>query len=124
MKLDASKIGRNIKIQRIQADLTQEELAEILDVSAQQISNWESGKNLISLTRLVEISLHFQIDINILLGAEYSSIPEKSLSGELAILADEMSAEDLSLCVSICRTIMDQRKEKSIEKQADGQRNA
>lgn len=45
MKLDASKIGRNIKIQRIQADLTQEELAEILDVSAQQISNWESGKN-------------------------------------------------------------------------------
>lgn len=67
MKLDASKIGRNIKIQRIQADLTQEELAEILDVSAQQISNWESGKNLISLTRLVEISLHFQIDINILM---------------------------------------------------------
>lgn len=120
MKLDASKIGRNIKIQRIQAGLTQEELAEVLDVSAQQISNWESGKNLISLTRLVELSLHFQIDINILLGEEYSSVPKKSLSGEMASIADALSVEDLSLCICICRTIMDQRNEKSNDKQADG----
>lgn len=124
MKIDASIIGRNIKIQRIRAGMTQESLAEILDVSAQQISNWEAGKNLISLTRLVEISQQFQIDINVLLGVEYSSVPRKSLSGELAILVEELSVEDFSLCVSICKAIVDQRKNKSSEKQADGQRNA
>ena len=63
VKLNALIIGRNLKIQRIQAGLTQENIAEHIGVSAQQISNWESGKTLINLTRLIELSLLYQVDL-------------------------------------------------------------
>lgn len=41
-------IGRKLKIRRVQMDLTQRELAELIDVSYQQIQKYETGKNRIS----------------------------------------------------------------------------
>ena len=39
-------IGEKIKIARIKANLTQEQVAEVLNVSRQTISNWETGVSL------------------------------------------------------------------------------
>ena len=36
-------IGEKIKMARIKANLTQEQVAEVLNVSRQTISNWENG---------------------------------------------------------------------------------
>lgn len=36
-------IGEKIKMARIKANLTQEQVAEVLNVSRQTISNWETG---------------------------------------------------------------------------------
>ncbi len=39
-------IGEKIRMARIKANLTQEQVAEVLNVSRQTISNWETGVSL------------------------------------------------------------------------------
>lgn len=39
-------IGEKIRMARIKANLTQEQVAEVLNVSRQTISNWETGGSL------------------------------------------------------------------------------
>lgn len=75
MDMKASRIGRNIKIRRIEAGMTQAALAEAIGVTTQQISNWERGQSLITLNRLIDGSLAFGIDLNLLLGVEFSAAP-------------------------------------------------
>lgn len=105
MKLNASVIGRNLKIQRFQAKLTQEQLAEALGITSQQVSNWEAGKSLIGLKRLVELSQFFQVDINVLLGPEYRVSTEQSLNAELAATVAGLPREAISLCIDLCRAV-------------------
>ena len=123
MELNASEIGQNIKIQRIRAGVTQETLAEMLDISAQQISNYERGHNLVSLTRLVELSLYFQVDINVLLGQNYSAVPEKILREDIEDIVDALSADDLKIWVNMGRAFVEQRRNEQKEKQVAGQEN-
>lgn len=123
MELNASEIGQNIKIQRIRAGVTQETLAEMLDISAQQISNYERGHNLVSLTRLVELSLYFQVDINVLLGQNYSAVPEKILREDIEDIVDALSADDLKIWVNMGRVFVEQRRNEQKEKQVAGQEN-
>lgn len=40
------KLGENLKKFRLQRELTQEQLADILGVSAQAVSRWENGGSL------------------------------------------------------------------------------
>lgn len=86
MQLDYKAIGKRIKISRIQADLTQEVLAEKVNISTTHLSNIETGTTRVSLTTIVNLAnalsvtaddllcdnvikarVQFETDINILL---------------------------------------------------------
>ena len=56
MELDYNAIGKRIKIARIKADLTQERLAEAVQVSPSHMSNIETGTTRVSLTTIVTIA--------------------------------------------------------------------
>lgn len=56
MELDYKAIGKRIKIARIKADLTQEKLAELVDISPTHMSNIETGTTRVSLTTIVHIA--------------------------------------------------------------------
>ena len=56
MELDYKAIGKRIKIARIKADLTQEKLAEIIDISPTHLSNIETGTTRVSLTVIVSLA--------------------------------------------------------------------
>lgn len=56
MELDYKAIGKRIKIARIRADLTQERLAEAVQVSPSHMSNIETGTTRVSLTTIVTIA--------------------------------------------------------------------
>lgn len=56
MDLDFIAIGKRIKLARINADMTQEQLAEILGVTTPYISRLERGAKSINLKRLYEIA--------------------------------------------------------------------
>lgn len=61
------KFGKNVKIERIKQDLTQEKLAEIMDVSQNYIANIECGKANMSLAKILELANHLKINIEKLL---------------------------------------------------------
>ena len=58
------KFNENLKYLSKQAGLTQEQLAEKLDVSRQAITKWESGQSLPDIENLKEISYIFSVSID------------------------------------------------------------
>lgn len=59
--------GKNVKIERIKKDLTQEQFAEILGVSTNYVACVENGRQNMSLGKVLELSHALLIDINKLL---------------------------------------------------------
>lgn len=57
-----------IKSERVRAGLSQDDLAERLNVSAMTIRNWESGRNAMPVSKLVEMSDIFQCSTDYILG--------------------------------------------------------
>ncbi len=61
------KFGKNVKIERIKRDLTQEQLAEIMEVSQNYVANIECGKANMSLAKVLELSKFLNVNIEKLL---------------------------------------------------------
>ena len=61
------KFGKNVKIERVKRDLTQEQLAEIMDVSQNYIASIECGRANMSLGKILELSKYLETDISNLL---------------------------------------------------------
>lgn len=61
------RFGKNVKIERIKKDLTQEQLAEIMNKSQNYIACIERGKQNMSLGKILELSKFLKTDIKNLL---------------------------------------------------------
>ena len=61
------KFGKNVKIERIKKDLTQEQLSEILDVNPNYIACIECGRQNMSLGKILELSNALNTNIENLL---------------------------------------------------------
>ena len=57
-------IGMNIKYLRTKFSLTQESLAEKLDVTRQTVAKWESGESLPDISKCVDLSLIFNVSLD------------------------------------------------------------
>ena len=68
MQYDLKKFGKLIKIERIKNDLTQEKLAELLNVSTRTVSLIESGLQQPKLFLVIAMSNVLKFDLNILKG--------------------------------------------------------
>ena len=58
-----SQIGKNIKKNRSQKGITQDQLAEHLNVTRQAVSNWENGKTQPDIETLTAIAAYFGISV-------------------------------------------------------------
>ena len=58
------EIGRQIRNYRTKAELSQEQLADLVFVSRQTISNWENDKNYPDIKSLVLLSEVFQVSLD------------------------------------------------------------
>lgn len=65
-------IGNQIRKYRLKKGLSQEELAELADISKSHMSNIENGKKEMSVTILREISIALNVSANKLLNIEES----------------------------------------------------
>jgi len=70
--------GNRLYELRKNSGLSQEELAELLDVSRQSISKWESDKGYPEMTRLIFLSDYFQVSLDYLMrGVEKEELSEQ-----------------------------------------------
>lgn len=60
-------IGRKIKAARERAGLTQEDLAERMEVSRQAVSKWENGSSEPSTANLLALAKLYGVDLGALL---------------------------------------------------------
>ena len=87
MELDYKAIGKRIKIARIKADLTQERLAEMVEISPTHMSNIETGTTRASLTAIVSLANALSVTVDDLLcdSVVKSKVQfEKDIAGILA----------------------------------------
>lgn len=67
MELDYKAIGKRIKFARISADMTQEHLCGIVNLSPSHMSNIETGTTKVSLTTIVNIANALSVTVDDLL---------------------------------------------------------
>ena len=87
MELDYKAIGKRIKIARIKADLTQERLAEMVEISPTHMSNIETGTTRVSLTAIVSLANALSVTVDDLLCdsvVKFKVQFEKDIAGILA----------------------------------------
>ena len=80
---DEMELGKQIKMHRQEARLSQEELANRVYVSRQTISNWENDKNYPDVSSLVLLSEIFQISL------------DKLIKGDLEVMKDVIQKEEI-----------------------------
>lgn len=92
--MDQKKIGSFLRELRTEKGLTQEQLAERLNVSGRTISRWENGNNMPDLSIIVELADFYSIDIRELLNGERKSdIVNEDLKETLEMVSEYTTAE-------------------------------
>ena len=71
--MDQKKIGVFLKELRKEKELTQEQLAEIVQVSNRTVSRWENGNNMPDLDILIELSDFYEVELREILDGERKS---------------------------------------------------
>lgn len=85
-------LGRRICLRRKALGLTQEQVAERMNVSVQMISNLELGNKAIRPENLVKISTVLQVSTDYLLFGHSTASSETDLSEKMARLTREQRA--------------------------------
>ena len=78
--MDQIKIGRFLRTLRKEKNLTQEQLAEQLNVSGRTISRWETGSNMPDISLLAELAETFDVSIPELINGERKSEEAQKMS--------------------------------------------
>lgn len=85
--MDQKKIGTFLKELRKKKGITQEELAEHLNVSSRSVSRWETGSNMPDISLLTEIADFYDVDVREIIEGER----KEAMNEELREVADKMA---------------------------------
>ena len=90
--IDMNKVARNIKNARTKKNMTQLELADIVGVSYQAVSNWERGNSMPDIGKITDIAKALDLDMSELLGDDSgSTVIKKVLDNK----DESLTAEEL-----------------------------
>ena len=109
MILDYNLIGQRIRQRRIEKKLTQENVAEYLDISVSYVSRVERAAVKISLETLVRIAVYLDVSPAFLIDGTVT-VSEGYLQSELAEVVSGFSAEQISLLLDIAQAIKERIK--------------
>jgi len=113
MAINFEILGKRIKELRGQRMLSQEELAELADVTAQYISYIETGRKKVSLQVLVNIADGLSVSVdNLLMGNQKTEIPLYMM--ELTSLMENCNQYERRIVyeqiISLVKTLKENRK--------------
>jgi len=104
MVVDYKLIGQRIKERRVEKGLTQENIAEILDISFSYVSRIERAAVKINLETLVKIAAILEVEPIYLIEGTVK-ISENYLKSELAEIISCFDSEKMELLLEIARSI-------------------
>ena len=100
--MDQQKTGRFLKELRHEKQMTQEQLAQIFNVSSRTISRWENGTNLPDISLLVEIADFYDVDVReIIEGERKSEMMDEKVREVATKMADYANEEKGKLLKSV-----------------------
>ncbi len=106
-------IGDNIKRLRTQKGLSQTELSEILGVSCQSISRWETGMCYPDMELLPFIADYFHVTVDDLIGITTEKIKQKE-AGYMDSFQKSLSCGEIYECIDIARAAISELPESFI----------
>lgn len=96
--MDMKKIGCFLRQLRMEQNLTQEQLAEKLNVSRRTVSRWETGSNMPDVDILIELADDYGLDLReILEGERKPRIGETPVNETARQIADYSKADQKKL---------------------------
>lgn len=105
-ELNFEQIGKNIRATRIQKNLTQEYLADTIDVNVSHISNIENNRVKVSLTALVAICNVLNVSVDYILKQEYTdAVASSTLDKEIIEAVSESSLEKKKKILQIIKIL-------------------
>lgn len=93
--MDQIKIGAFLKELRKEKELTQEQLAEKLNVSSRTVSRWETGSNMPDIGMLVEIADFYDVSIPEIMIGERKSKTMNQETRDTAVALAEYSRNEV-----------------------------
>ena len=100
--MDQKQIGSFLKELRKEKSITQEQLAEHLNVSGRTVSRWETGSNMPDISLLVELSEFYDVSIPEIINGERKS---ENMNEEVKEVANSMSEYALAEKESMLKEI-------------------
>ena len=108
MSIDYKSIGKRIKTARIRLDMTQERLAEQVNLSPSHLSNIETGTTKVSLPTIIKLANALQVSVDSLLadsGVQSKAVFEEDIQTilsdcddyEIRVIADIAAATKKTL---------------------------
>ena len=91
--MEQQKIGKFLKELRNEKNLTQEQLAEKLNVSGRTVSRWETGSNMPDISLLVELAEYYNVSIPEIINGERKSETMKEETKETALSLSDYAEE-------------------------------
>lgn len=95
--MDQKKIGQFLKTLRKEKNITQEVLAETLNVSSRTISRWETGNNMPDISLLIELSQFYQVSISEIIDGERKSEKMKQETKDTVIKIAEYNINKIHI---------------------------
>ena len=95
--MDQIKIGVFLKELRRAKGLTQEQLAEVLNVSSRTVSRWETGSNMPDISMLVEIAVFYDVSIPEIVQGERKSETMDKETRETAVAMAKYSQNEVKM---------------------------
>lgn len=97
-------IGENIRELRKKNNMSQDELAEVLGVTAPSVHKWETDKMLPSIDMLLEMAAVFKVSTDSILGFEVSESEKKAKVDEiLELVVDRKFKEAITLAEEVIK---------------------
>ncbi len=76
---DTMKVAQKIRTARVAQNMTQMQLADVMEVSYQAVSNWERGNSMPDISKLTQLSNVLQISLDELLQNDAGTITVKKI---------------------------------------------
>ena len=108
IEFDRQMMGRRINQCRNDAKLAQEQLAEMIGVSPQHLSNIVNNRTGLSMTILLRIATVLDADLNYLLGAN-TTAGQLAFDAQISQFFASLSASDKQICLALCRAYLENK---------------